>query len=1406
MSTHRITPARLKHRLLRLALALVLAATGTAGWPSVSSAAVPPLPGPGSPLVYDDFAGGGVYKQNWTNWYNQNGGSGSFSRTADGDRSAGRFTQTPATSSSWAKFQPMNEAFSISGYRYLKLSARNPGYPDSRIRINLNDGSKNYDLTGGWTAVQSTWTDLQFDLEALAPAIQKENVKLEIWLRQNGGAYGEVLIDDIMATAPRSGSQPSLDMPAVTANSEGVYNQNTSFTFSTTYTDADNEPPYAIQVVVDDTAYALTETDSADTVYTDGKGYAYTAKLPVGSHAYYFRATDATSDEVRSPLQSGLDVVYSEQTLDVVVSQAGYSSGDVKTARVVSSTYLEDLSYQILDGSGVVASGQMVDEGIVWKKHVYSIDFSSLHAEGSHYRVRSNNVTSYPFSVKANVWKDYRDEMTAFYRIMRSGVATADAYPAGYSSVEPSAKVFHGAGHLDDALSADGLTHYDLSGGWYDAGDYGKYGGNQWVGAEIALAYLRYANAESVKYDNDANGIPDLVDEAIFGSEYLIKFADQLGGEMYNLKNNASFVHPEKSTDNLPGTADDRRLSDLGVGGSAKSAGTLAATARAVRTAIAQDDVAPPLAAGLNAFADQCEAAAEVFYAYVIAHPDGPVGSYSTRGGIPNSKLLADVELYLLTGDPAYAQAAAAYINTLSFEDLASTNYWDMQPMSMAEFYPAADTATKAHIHSLLKQQLDFFLSSMDDTPYSVLNQFKNFGVNEPQASYLGDMLRYYELFGDPAALDAAVKGMYWIFGENPWNISWVSGIGSDYTDFLHTRFDEAAGTAAGTGIIIPGAMVSGPNIKDTKDPGSASPWYEDRSLYADDVSQWRYNEFSISIQAGLLYTIMGLSAADSNAAPAITAPLPLPVLSPVIGDKVRGNVTIFAENTPGVAELVYAPAGGVYQPMGVSGEVYSAVINESSAAPFTDRRIDVRGVDAAGRRTYSSTHYTVAPPLPDPSTPLLYDDFGGSGTWGGSSANATWVNWYNQNGGTGAFSKVSVDGRTAGKFTQTPASASSYAKFQPWHDAVDLSGYRYLNVTLKNPGYPQTRVRIELAVGGKTYNLTKGWAEVPADWTSMQFDLNAFVPDVLKPAATLAIWLKQESADYGELLVDEITATNKQGGSAPVISGVSVDKSSGDPQTEFTFSATYTDADNDAPFALELVLDGVIHQMLPVDSSDTNYTDGRTYRCTTRLARGQHSYYIHATDNRTDAVSSEVQSGPIVSRSVFADDFNDGQADGWTADGGIWTAAGYGYSGQAGTGQNLSIAGDAAWTDYTFEARVNVTNNTYGNKDAGLVFRYTDGTSYYLLALKNNDRTGRRMELVKVVNGVKTTLDYANPDIAADTFYRYAIRLKGPVIEVYKDGVLILNAVDSAHGSGKIGLRVYAHTRAVFDDISVTS
>ncbi|MBW7461707.1 glycoside hydrolase family 9 protein, partial [Paenibacillus sepulcri] len=159
--------------------------------------------------------------------------------------------------------------------------------------------------------------------------------------------------------------------------------------------------------------------------------------------------------------------------------------------------------------------------------------------------------------------------------------------------------------------------------------------------------------------------------------------------------------------------------------------------------------------------------------------------------GINNALLFAEVQLALLTNDAGYIDSASDRI--ANFPDLRATNYWDMGPLAFAEFYPLADTATKTKIQQALKKELDGFLSSVDDTPYGVINQFGNFGVNEPHAGYVADAIRYYELFNDPSALRAATEGLYWMVGSNPWNFSWVSGVGTDFVKYLHTRLDEQA-------------------------------------------------------------------------------------------------------------------------------------------------------------------------------------------------------------------------------------------------------------------------------------------------------------------------------------------------------------------------------------------------------------------------------------------------------------------------------------------------------------------------------------------------------------------------------------------------------------------------------------
>lgn len=191
---------------------------------------------------------------------------------------------------------------------------------------------------------------------------------------------------------------PAGPLPAKPGRDDSQYGRQLQpehqFHLEATYTDPDNEAPFAVQVIIDDTAYAMRETAPADQTYTDGKSYRYLTKLPAGSHTYYFRTTDTTSDEVATSVQT-LSVVQASSVIDIAVSQAGYSAGDLKNAKLISDTTVTDATYEILDGTNVVYSGTMTYEGLHWNKHVYSIGFAPVTDSGNQYRVRSNQVYSY---------------------------------------------------------------------------------------------------------------------------------------------------------------------------------------------------------------------------------------------------------------------------------------------------------------------------------------------------------------------------------------------------------------------------------------------------------------------------------------------------------------------------------------------------------------------------------------------------------------------------------------------------------------------------------------------------------------------------------------------------------------------------------------------------------------------------------------------------------------------------------------------------------------------------------------------------------------------------------------------------------------------------------------------------
>ncbi len=114
----------------------------------------------------------------------------------------------------------------------------------------------------------------------------------------------------------------------------------------------------------------------------------------------------------------------------------------------------------------------------------------------------------------------YRAALHTF-SVARSGVAVDD----------PTTGVHHPASHMQDAVLAGTTEHRDLTGGWYNAGDYGKWP----MMAAISVSYMLdlyglQARAASVSGRQNQQPDPALLEEARWGLSWMLRMQDADGG------------------------------------------------------------------------------------------------------------------------------------------------------------------------------------------------------------------------------------------------------------------------------------------------------------------------------------------------------------------------------------------------------------------------------------------------------------------------------------------------------------------------------------------------------------------------------------------------------------------------------------------------------------------------------------------------------------------------------------------------------------------------------------------------------------------------------------------------------------------------------------------------------------
>jgi endoglucanase len=122
-------------------------------------------------------------------------------------------------------------------------------------------------------------------------------------------------------------------------------------------------------------------------------------------------------------------------------------------------------------------------------------------------------------------------------------------------------------------------------------------------------------------------------------------------------------------------------------------------------------------------------------------------------------------------------------------------------------------------------------------------------------------------LGGDDACVEVARSQLHWLFGQNPFGVSFQIGSGARFTQHPHH------GLASVTGLELDGAIVGGPTAideirGDLPEPGASDPyarWSTDALFYEDNENDWVVNEPALDFTAPLVFDVAELAELEAR-------------------------------------------------------------------------------------------------------------------------------------------------------------------------------------------------------------------------------------------------------------------------------------------------------------------------------------------------------------------------------------------------------------------------------------------------------------------------------------------------------------------------------------------------------------
>lgn len=588
--------------------------------------------------------------------------------------------------------------------------------------------------------------------------------------------------------------------------------------------------------------------------------------------------------ETASAPVSATPSVEPEPEVEIRVNQIGYFPASRKTA-VLFEESNSPVEWRLVNDAGtVLTSGKSNPAGLdeTTGKKVHTIDFTSFTSPGESLRLETDDLVSYPFRIGYGLYQQMQPETMNWLYVQRSGTSIDNYLLNGYGRP---------AGHTRDAwtecppatdsyqkvLAAKQQGPWtcdftmNLSGGWYDAGDTGKYT----VNGALAVSYLLRATERAMpggdpgpaskdgvlRIPEAQNNQPDFFDEAKWELSWLMKARVPSGpyeGLAIHKMGNVEwgFIPQNPATD-----VTTRYAYQPSVEATFYSAAVLAQGSRIARSFDA------PLA-------NQYQAAAISYYETALLHMgltapeddlsiDADPGTTAYAGAdVEAARYWAVTELFLADANPS-SNSYEMYLEShpltaqATFGDVAFdwTNVVNIAKLDLAR-KSRTNFSMKDKVTAEVRDAANTYLAAQASSPWGIPYAPKTFEDRSVQhiVSNATVLITAFDLTGDPKYSAGAEETANWLLGMNGVNRSFLTGMG---TNAVQNQVSVIFAHSVDGSLAPPrGSTTGGPNGSALADGdrviGALAPGCIGQMCQVDDIRSLYTNSNDVATQASV--------------------------------------------------------------------------------------------------------------------------------------------------------------------------------------------------------------------------------------------------------------------------------------------------------------------------------------------------------------------------------------------------------------------------------------------------------------------------------------------------------------------------------------------------------------------------